>query len=146
MRNVISLETARGRLTVVWFGGSGLVFILLVAQSLGGLFGNQLEKAWAWALPTMAPTLSLMISVFASYALLPQAEEDAYVVRGGFFKIAISLSMFYLANVLIAIATAPFTVANMMAAGAGTTDVLHVSNFWLGPLQGLTAASLAEIG
>ena len=80
--------------------GSGVVFLLLVAQSLGGLFGNQLEKAWAWAIPNIAPTLSLMVSVFAAYALVATAEEDRYRVLT-FFRLSYGLSIFYILNVVV---------------------------------------------
>jgi 4-amino-4-deoxy-L-arabinose transferase-like glycosyltransferase len=146
MREPIALEKARSRLAMVWFGGSGLVFLVLVIQSLGGVFVGDLDKAWAWALPNMAPTLSLMVSVFASYALMPAAEEDKYVVRRTFLNISLALSIFYIINVLIVIGSAPFAKSNISSlTTTNPTDVLHVSNFWLGPLQGLTAASLAAL-
>jgi hypothetical protein len=146
MRATVALETARARLAVVWFGGAGVIFLVLVFQSLGGLFVGDLDKAWAWAIPNMAPTLSLMISVFASYALMPVAEEDKYVVRRTFLNISFYLSIFYICNVFIVIVAAPFTISNISTtASANPIDVLHVSNFWLGPIQGLTAASLAAL-
>ena len=143
---MIMLEVARARLATVWFVGSGVVFLLLVAQSLGGMFGSQLEKAWAWAIPNIAPTLSIMVSVFAAYALVAVAEEDKYRVRKTFFNLAYGLSIFYILNLIVVIAAAPFAAtANGAAAVAHPVDVLHTSNFWLGPLQGLTAAALAAL-
>ena len=140
---LVPLETARGRLAVVWFGGSAIFFIVLVLQSLGGVFGNQLDKAWAWALPNIAPTLSLMVSVFAAYALMTQSEEDKMKVRRTFLRLAFGLSIFYMANLVLVVSIAPFTAGNGI--GVHPVDVMHVSNFWLGPLQGLTAAALAAL-
>lgn len=142
---ITSLESARGRLAAVWFAGSGTVFLILVAQSLGGIYAGELDKAWAWALPTIVPTLSLMISVFASYALISEAEEDIYTVRKNFLLIAMSLSVFYIGNVIIVVAAAPFSLSSTASPDGNVTDILHISNFWLGPLQGLTAASLAAL-
>ena len=142
---MIGLEAVRARLAAVWFIGSGIVFLLLVAQSLGGMFGNQLEKAWAWAIPNIAPTLSLMISVFAAYALMASADEDKYTVRKTFFNLAFGLSAFYILNLVAVIVAAPFTATAASGSGAGPVDVMHTSNFWLGPLQGLTAAALAAL-
>jgi hypothetical protein len=139
---MIMLEVARARLATVWFLGSAVVFLLLVAQSLGGMFGSQLDEAWAWAIPNIAPTLSLMISVFAAYALVATAEEDKYRVRKTFFSLAYGLSIFYILNLIVVIAAAPFSAAT---ANGSAIDVLHTSNFWLGPLQGLTAAAMAAL-
>lgn len=142
---MISLEVVRARLAAVWFIGSALVFLLLVVQSLGGLFGDQLDKVWAWAIPNIAPTLSLMVSVFTAYALIADAEEDRYKVRRTFFNLSFGLSIFYVLNVLVVIGAAPFRVQSGPGLGAHPVDVMHTSNFWLGPLQGLTAAALAAL-
>src|SRR3712207_4831062 len=134
MNTLVSLETVRGRLALIWFGGWAGGFVMLVGQSVGGVFGDPLEKTWAWAIPNIAPTLSLMISVFAAYAVIPSDEVDRMQVRTTFFKLAFGLSIFYLINVVVVIVAAPFTSDT---AGAGTlrpVDVLHTSNFWLGPL------------
>ena len=50
----------------IWLGGAGLVFLILVVQSLVGRYGSQSEAAWAWYLPTVMPTLSLIIGVLAT--------------------------------------------------------------------------------
>ncbi len=145
MAPMISLEEVRWRLAKVWFGGSAVLFLILVGQSLGGLFGAGIDKVWAWAIPNIAPTLSLMISVFAAYALLPEAAEDRYLARGAFFKLAYYLSIFYIFNVFIVIVAAPFSVAPSGSIATHPIDVLHLSNLFLGPLQGLTAAALAVL-
>jgi hypothetical protein len=142
MTKTIKLERARAWLAAVWFIGSAVVFALLVAQSLNGLYLDQLEKAWAWALPNIAPTLSLMVSVFAAYALIAAAEEDKYEVRKTFLTLSLGLSIFYILNLLVVIGSAPFS-ANKL--GTNPVDVMHTSNFWLGPLQGLTSAALAAL-
>lgn len=35
----------------------------MVLQSIFGKFGTRVEEAWAWFLPTIMPTLSLIIGV-----------------------------------------------------------------------------------
>lgn len=142
---MIALEKVRSQLATIWFGGSAVIFMLLVVQSLGGMFGDQLEKAWAWAIPNIAPTLSLMISVFAAYALMPEAEEDKHKVRRVFFRLSTALSSFYILNVVAVIVAAPFAASRAGGTMADPVDVMHTSNFWLGPLQGFTAAALAAV-
>jgi hypothetical protein len=85
-----------------------------------------------------------MVSVFAAYALIQDAEEDKFIARKSFFNLAFGLSLFYLVNLLIVIAAAPFAVS-ATGIGAHPVDILHISNFWLGPLQGLTVAAIGTL-
>jgi len=139
-----SLEKARAWLAAVWFGGGALFVLLLVGQSLGGMFGAELDKVWAWAIPNVFPTLGLMISVLASYALMDRAEADHMQVRTTFFRIACGVSAFYLLILLLSIVVAPFSAASG-GPNKHPVEILHVSNFWLGPLQGLAAAVVAAV-
>jgi hypothetical protein len=118
--------------------------MILVIQSLRNLFGEQVDKAWAWAIPNIAPTLSLMVSVFAAHALIPQAEVDKLIARRSFYNLSYWLSVFYLLNILIVVCSAPFAVSEH-GIGSHPVDVLHISNFWLGPLQGLSVASIGAL-
>ena len=41
------------------------MFLLLIAQSYGGAYGDtDVSDVWKWFLPTIMPTLSLMVGVF----------------------------------------------------------------------------------
>jgi hypothetical protein len=145
IRGVVPLEKVRRSLATVWFGGSAIVFMVLILQTLRSVFDIQTDKAWAWAMPNIAPTLSLMISVFAAYALIPQAEEDKFVTRKSFYYLSLWLSIFYIFNIILVICAAPFSVYASQGIGSHPVDVMHLSNFWLGPLQGLTVAAIGTL-
>lgn len=132
----------------IWLGGAGLVFLVLVVQSLVGRYGSQSEDAWAWYLPTVMPTLSLIIGVLASdFRAAASATTTATatatdtkvlpVAAKGLLWLGVALSVFYLLLVAITILVQPFLQ------DVSPIELMHRSNLWLGPLQGLTAGVLA---
>jgi hypothetical protein len=140
------LESARWRLATAWFSGAAIFILVLVGQSMGGQFGTTVNDAWAWALPNIIPTLGLMISIFAAYATLSTAEADTLTVRKPFYRLTLALSIFYILNLILVVVGAPFAVGwNGDGGGKQPIDVLHTSNFWLGPMQGLAAAALGAL-
>lgn len=141
---MIPLERARWTLGILWFIGSGLLFVLLIVQSLAGVYEARVQDVWGWALPNLIPTLSLMIGVFAAGALSEQAESDAMWVRRPFFRLSLAMSVFYLLAVAAAFFAQPFLGAIQGAQGDPMT-LFNTSNLWLGPLQGLVAAMIGAL-
>jgi hypothetical protein len=90
----------------VWFAACGVIFLILIGQSLGGAYGNQLQRVWGWALPNILPTLALMVSVFAADAL--KTTSNRVFVRANFCSLATSLSIFYLFAFALSILVQPF--------------------------------------
>jgi ABC-type uncharacterized transport system YnjBCD permease subunit len=134
MTPTLSTRTCKMRLAVLWFAASLALLILLVLQSVLGKYGTQAQDAWAWFLPTIMPTLSLIIGVLvldATSASYADGKVDRFV-----FRLTYGLSAFYLALVALTPLIQPFT-------SSATVDLMKRSNLWLGPLQGLVAAALA---
>lgn len=127
------LSAARNRLAALWLIAAAMLFLLLIAQSLLGHFEDKSQKVWSWALPTIMPTLTLMISALGADALKP--DEPQLSVRRGFFHLAFLTSIFYLFLVTACLLVEPLTPLNLL-------DLLQTSNLWLGPLQGLVTAAL----
>ena len=122
----------------IWLGGAGLVFLILVVQSLVGRYGSQSEAAWAWYLPTVMPTLSLIIGVLVNdFRAGPTGAKVLPVSAKGLFWMGVGLSSFYLLLVAVTILVQPFLQ------DVSPIELMHRSNLWLGPLQGLTAGVLA---
>jgi hypothetical protein len=140
----ITLDFARRRLAQLWFPAGGLLLLILIGQSLGGAYGTELETVWGWALPNFLPTLALMVSVFAANALLPY-DAEVVMVRNDFFALAWWLSVFYLFVLLLSVLVQPFMQFLGFAGAVGVEEriqVLQISNFWLGPIQGVVALAL----
>ena len=66
--------------------GAGMLFIVLLLQSIYGHYGNKIEEAWALLLPAIMPTLSLVTAFFASTAL-NEEKESKIVSNYAFFML-----------------------------------------------------------
>ena len=151
----MTLTKSKWMFASIWLGGAGLVFLILVVQSLVGRYGSQSEAAWAWYLPTVMPTLSLIIGVLATdFRVAATANAAAAassnatatiatdakilpVSARGLLWLGVGLSVFYLLLVAVTILAQPFLQ------DVSPIELMHRSNLWLGPLQGLTAGVLA---
>ena len=129
----MGLTEARTKLAGLWLAGSGLLFAVLVLQSIGGKFhkNQELQKAWSWFIPTVVPTLALMLSVLGAGAL---AGQDARQVRADFFRLAWWLSLAYLLVLAGTLVLQPFSPMDAI-------ELFTASNYWLTPMQGLVVAA-----
>ena len=127
----LSMAVCKRRLAVVWFVFSAIIVSLLVVQTLGGHYGEYIENVWSWFIPLILPTLMLMIGTFT----VDVSKDENVNVSKFYYKLSLYLSYFYLALLLLTILVQPFL-------NAPPKDVLQMSNFWLGPVQGLVAAAL----
>ncbi len=143
--DLIPLERARWNLAKLWFIASAVIFLLLVAQSIGGTYQGSLQTAWGWALPNFVPTLALMVSVFAADALRPYADAQPSQVREPFYKLSLGLSIFYLIIFLVTILSEPIFLYVHQGEKVTAIDLLQTSNLWLGPLQGIVVAALGVL-
>lgn len=129
----VPMERCRRTLGVVWFVGGALLFILLVAQTLGNHYGDKDNEAWGWLLPNLLPTLSLIIGALMADAFGSQQKNkqvDAFV-----YRLALGVSAIYLLMVLLPVLAQPLVFYPPL-------DLLKRSNLWLGPLQGLVSATI----
>jgi hypothetical protein len=130
------LDNARNSLTVVWFVGAALSFILLAAQSIMGKFENSLQDVWGWYTPTVFPTSALILGVIGATALQPG--YDKRVVKTFFFKLSRALCAFYLLILLLTMLLAPFSPMQGM-------ELFTMSNYWLSPIQSLVVAAITVL-
>jgi uncharacterized membrane protein SirB2 len=127
------MTTCKKRLAVVWFIGAGVLFVLLIFETLQNQFGSKANEAWAWFLPTILPTLSLITGVFAVEVLghsVKNLRVDPF-----FYRLTVILSLVYL--VLVGI-----TILFNQAASSTPLTFMKQSNLWLGPLQGIVATTI----
>jgi hypothetical protein len=130
------MNAAKRRLAVVWFGGAGLLCLLVALQSVRGVYTGETEKAWAWLLPSIMPTLSLIIGVLVSDAQYPDRPEHA--VDAFFPRLATVFSAVYLATVLATILFQPIVSATPL-------ELMNMSHLWLAPFQGLVSALMGAL-
>jgi len=132
----VALEEARNRLATVWLAGSGAVFLVLMVQSILGKYDQQLQEVWSWFVPTVLPTLALMIGVIGAAAL--SETNDQREVKSWFFRLTFGLSIFYLVVLAATILLEPFSKTPGI-------QLFTLSNYWLSPLQGLAVAAIGVL-
>lgn len=128
----LPIQTCKKRLTVLWFSIAAILFTLMLI--LSPKFGSKLDEAWSWFLPTILPTLSLIIGVFVAELTTPQSTQK---VSKFFFSLTFSISLFYLMCIL-----SVFTIYLLGLTDKSLLDFMKQFNIILGALQGLTAATL----
>lgn len=124
------------KLASVWFIAAGILFVILIIQTVTGKYRAHSDEAWQWFLPNLIPTLSLMLGVFVLEAAGKATE--AKTVNSFYFRLTFSLSGFY----LLALALPLFSLPFFAVSPEKMIEFLELSNLWLGPLQGLVSASI----
>ena len=130
MSERVKVSSCQRRLALAWFIGGGLVFLVVVVQTMAGHYGEKTKAAWSWLLPTIMPTLSLIVG-----AVVSQQPQSTATVDRLAYRISMGLSLCYLLLVLATLAVQPFT-------GTDPLDLMSTSNLWLGPVQGLLGIAL----
>ncbi len=131
----IPIANTKKQLTIIWFSGSGILFTLLLLQTIFGKYGTEAKDAWGLILPTFMPALSLIIGVLVSDATGSQDSEETATVDRFFFRLSCFLSIGYLLTVILTILLSPFAQLSLL-------ELMKLSNLWLAPFQGLVTASL----
>ncbi len=127
MNGRVLISACQRQLAGVWLIGCGLIFLLMLGQTLGGKYGGQVDKAWSWFIPTVLPILSIIVGAVAYEA---RREPQSVTADRLAFHLSVGLSLSYL---LLVIATVLFQPLSRMT----PLELMSVSNLWLGPVQGL---------
>ena len=130
-RDRIKLSLALNRLTRLWWPMSTVIFTVLVLQSIFGKYGSAVEQAWAWLLPTLFPTLSVLVVS----QVVNVRNVTVNSVKVSSYRLTWALSLFYLLMAFAVIFLQPFVSLPALT-------FLSASNLYLAPLQGLVLAAL----
>jgi hypothetical protein len=136
---LLPLDQVRTKLGAVWLGGAGSIILVLVIQSLLGRYEDKVQDVWGWVLPTIMPTLGMIVTVLGYTAL--DRNMSTAIVRKDFFQLSFWLSLFYLSLILLTVLVQPLVGATVEKA----IQLMRQSNLWLGPFQGLVASSLGVL-
>ena len=131
----LNMTICKRQLAIAWFIGGGLIFFVLLIQTLLGHYGDKANEAWAWFLPSIVPTLSLIISGVVVSGPLGKDLEIRTVDRFA-FQLSFVFSICYLIAVSLTIFISPFLTLPPL-------ELMKMSNLWLAPMQGLVSAALA---
>ena len=138
---MIELAAARRRLAILWLLIPGLVALLLAGQTIGGIYGDQGEQAWGWFLPSVMPTLSLILSVLGAEALSnhEQRKQRKATVDLFFYRLSFALSGLYLASMLVLLLLRPVTAYET------PTELMALSDLWMAPFQALVISAITVL-
>lgn len=129
----VSWLKSKRSLATLWFTGAGIIFFIMLLQTILGRYETNAEQAWGWFSTTILPTLSLIIGVLVRDTM--GNEPRIQTVDRFLFRLSFSLSLAYLIVVLSTILMQPFSTISIF-------ELMKQSNLWLGPFQGLVTASL----
>lgn len=129
----IAKDRCRRRLAALWFTAAGIIIGIILLQTFFGVYGDDLETVWGWILPTILPTLSLIIGVLVSDALEKGKKND--MLDPFLFRLSFGISSAYLMVVLLTILIQP-------VAALPPPELMRQSHLWLAPFQGLVSACL----
>ena len=131
----IPITNTKKRLTIIWFSGSGILFALLLLQTIFGKYGTEAKDAWGLMLPTFMPTLSLIIGTLLVDTAAAKDDKEIATVDRFFFRLSCFLSIAYLLTVILTILLSPFSKLSLL-------ELMKLSNLWLAPFQGVVTAAL----
>jgi hypothetical protein len=134
MPGTIQLLSARKQLAVLWLLAAAPLTVILIVQTGSGKYGEQPGRAWAWFVPTVIPTLTLVLATLGSHAF--QHPDRKVKVDRFFFRLTVGVSAFYLLAVAAVLLGQPFVNGTPL-------DWFERSSLFLGPLQGITAGVMA---
>ena len=129
----MTLRQSQTRLAQLWFGMAGLIFLLVWFRGLHAP-GADGAGLWSWFLPTVVPTLSLIVGVLVAQARAPA--RAAGRVDPFLYRLALGMSAFYLLLLALVLLLRPFFLERPLG------DYLAATQVWLAPLQGLVSAAL----
>jgi heme/copper-type cytochrome/quinol oxidase subunit 3 len=124
------------RLALLWFIFSGILFFIILFQSILGKYHGAESEVWSWFLPNILPTLSLITSVLV-IGEIRYKKSKPKTVDNFVFKLSFFLSTLYLLTIIITV------LATATASSSFTSlALLKKSQLWLAPFQGLVSAAL----
>jgi membrane protease YdiL (CAAX protease family) len=138
---MMDLRRAEWRIALLWLGAAGLLFVVLVGQSFSNVYGDKVTDAWGWFLPTMMPTLSLIVGVLVAEGL--SKDKKPRRIDRRLVHLATGFSTLYLG--LVAVSIVGTTALGFGDPSEHVVETLNLSNLWLAPLQGLVAAVLGVV-
>lgn len=130
----MTLRTSRIILSIVWFTGFVLPFLILSLRTyFGTYYAGKETEAWSWFSPNIVPTLGVIIATLAPSSTNKRAKDKP--VSLSFFLITLFLSLLYVVIFNLIFILEPFSASPPL-------DTFKRSSLFLGVAQGLVAGTL----
>ena len=132
----ITLFAGKKKLATLWMIFSSILFTILLVQSFGDNFGDDVDEAWGWLFQNILPSLSLIVSVLV---IDSKNKTKSRKVDLFYFRLSKYLSIAYLTTILITVLAEPFATD---IADVSPLQFLKKSSLWLAPFQGIVTSAL----
>ena len=113
MNDRVSAVECKKKLAVLWFSGTGLVFLVLLLQTMMDHYGENTRDVWGWFLPATIPTLSIIVGVLVTDALgkgIQITHVDIFIYRLSFW-----VSIVYILSVSLIILIQPLRMYHQLS-------------------------------
>jgi len=137
MNQRLPLVACQKRLLTVWGVLGGLALAVVVFQVMpGGVYEAHRAEVLDWFLPTVVPTLTLMIGAVVALGMAP---DQSATVDGLTYRLALWLSVVYLVVVIVALlmyAQSRSPVADLKGSAAVVAAIYSLVGITLGAMFG----------
>ena len=116
------------RLMLVWVIGCAILLLVAWLQIVFGHYGENGRAVMEWLLPSIIPTLSLVVGVWANNALNKSRSPEK--VGRGIYRIVLAVSALYLVFLGLIFAIQPMVATPPL-------EVIKASSLIAAPLQGI---------
>jgi hypothetical protein len=133
----VPMKRCQRRIVLTWAVGVLPASAILMAQALWNTYGEKTVGVIEWFLPSVMPTLLLVIGVVANSELDDTKKQRPASVSVFFFRLTMGISVVYLL-----VLTAAVLISPLVPGVDARIATMHRSSLLLGPLQGLVSATL----
>ena len=144
---VISFQSARKKLIILWLSMSVAVFLIFFIQSVNDKYTDHLKEVWQWVFQFITPAVTLMIGVLIAQGINRSGETDKAKVDIFFFRMAMGISLAFLITLFLSPIITPFIHVRQnlnlsMGEQKNILDSFKSFDNYLLPLQGITMLAL----
>ncbi len=133
MRDRLPVRTCQHRLLIVWGAMTAVALVVVLLQTAsGGVYAARAGDVFDWFLPTVVPTLSLMVGTVVADA---RAADTAATVDAFTYRLVFWVSIVYLVLVILALlmnAQSPDPIGALRALGKIVSGLYTVVGISLG--------------
>ena len=124
----IAMLKCQTRLMLVWVVECVLLLLVAWLQILFGHYGEKGRDVMEWLLPSITPTLSLVVGVWANSALNKSKKTEKVGIA--IYRAVLAVSVFYLVFIGLIFAIQPMVPLSPL-------EVINNSSLIMAPLQGI---------
>ncbi len=121
----MTVGRARSFLSILWVVAVSPLFLLFIAESVLGKYGDEWDAPWNWFIPLVGPILTLIVSVCMIDA---KFYSNAEIRSKGLFNLTMLFSILYIVALYLVVGMYPLSDLKMQT-------LFRSSGWYLGTIQ-----------